>query len=287
MMRPLFPCAPIEGNTDCSNKDFHNEHFYDIPTFANLTELLDSMGLVQRYSLEPLLTPHRFFYPRVVIDFYQTMNTLGERHPTAIHFTIDGRQSIIRAADIVAAFLLLVALANSTDYRQWPHPSPLEMVRILSRDTSVGPILFWRQLPTRMLFVDHVLRSNLFPLHHVFQRRGTILEALYRISKGFWFNPPKLIMTSLFHFEEKIHIKHLRRAETIPLLFSRLLSHVLEHLGFPAEPHQEHRRVCEATFTVEKWHVVPGAPPLPSYPPAEVDPHIDPPQVQMPPAAPA
>ena len=50
-------------------------------------------------------------------------------------------------------------------------------------------------------------------------------------------------MTSLFHFEEKIHRNHHRRAETVPLLFPRLLSHVLEHLGFPVEPHHECRRV--------------------------------------------
>ena len=64
-------------------------------------------------------------------------------------------------------------------------------------------------------------------------------------------------MTSLFHLEEKIHKKHLSRAKTIPLLFPRLLSHVLEHLGFPAEPHREHHQVCEATFTVKKWQFVP------------------------------
>ena len=60
-------------------------------------------------------------------------------------------------------------------------------------------------------------------------------------------------MTSLFYFEDKIHRKHLNRAETIPLQFSRLLSQVLEHLGFPAKPHHERCQVCEATFTVEKW----------------------------------
>ena len=80
----------MEGKTDCSNKDFHNEHFYDISAFANLLELRDSMGLVQRYSLKSFMTAHRFFYPRVVIDFYLTMTTRGERHTTAIHFTIDG-----------------------------------------------------------------------------------------------------------------------------------------------------------------------------------------------------
>ena len=60
-------------------------------------------------------------------------------------------------------------------------------------------------------------------------------------------------MTSLFHFEEKINIRNLSKAEAIPLLFSRQLSHVLEHLGFPDEPHRERLRVCETAFTVGKW----------------------------------
>ena len=117
------------------------------------------------------------------------------------------------------------------------------LVYIIKGKQSVSPILFQRQLPSGMLFMDHVLWSNLFPFQHLVQRRGSILEALYRISEGFWFSPPKLIMTSLFHFEEKIHRKHLSRAKNIPLLFSRLLCHVFEHLGFPAKPHREHRRV--------------------------------------------
>ena len=51
-------------------------------------------------------------------------------------------------------------------------------------------------------------------------------------------------MTYLFHFEEKINRKNLTRVEAIPLLFSRLLSQVLEHLGFLTEPHLKRRRVC-------------------------------------------
>ena len=85
-------------------------------------------------------------------------------------------------------------------------------------------------------------------------------------------------MTFLFHFKEKINRKHLSRAETIPLLFLRLFSHVLEHLGFLDEPHQERHRFCEATFTVEKWQFV-LTPHLPAYPLTEVDPQIDPLQI--------
>ena len=40
-------------------------------------------------------------------------------------------------------------------------------------------------------------------------------------------------MTTLLHFEEKVHRKDLARAEAIPLLMSRFLFQVLEHLGFP------------------------------------------------------
>ena len=84
-------------------------------------------------------------------------------------------------------------------------------------------------------------------------------------------------MTTIFHFEEKMHRKHLSRVETIPLMFLRLLCHVLEHLGFSVEPHRECHRVCEATFTVEKWQFVLGAPHLHENPPTEADPQIDPP----------
>ena len=115
------------------------------------------------------------------------------------------------------------------------------MIRSLSRDTVAGSILFRRQLPPQMLLTDNVLRSNLFPLQHYLQRRGAILEALYRISEGYWFNPAKLVMIALLHFEENVHRKDLTRAEAIPLLMPRLLCHVLKHLGFPKEPSIERR----------------------------------------------
>ena len=174
------------------------------------------------------MTPRRFFYPRMVIEFYHTMTSRRESNLTALHFSIDGRPGILKASDIVATFNLLVAA-----YRQWPYPYLREMVRLLSGDTTAGSVLFRRQLSLHMLLIDHILRSNLFPLQHTAQRRGAILEALYRILEGYWFSPAELIMTSLFHFEEKVHRKSLPRAESMPLLFPRLLCQVLEHIGFP------------------------------------------------------
>ena len=51
-------------------------------------------------------------------------------------------------------------------------------------------------------------------------------------------------MTTLVHFEEKVHCKGLARAEVIPLLMPRLLCHVLEHLGFLEESCIERRQSC-------------------------------------------
>ena len=55
-------------------------------------------------------------------------------------------------------------------------------------------------------------------------------------------------MTALLHFEEKVHRKGLARAEGLPLLMPRLLSQVLEHLGFPEEP----RISCTQVLSTER-----------------------------------
>ncbi|RVW59284.1 hypothetical protein CK203_113064 [Vitis vinifera] len=105
-----------------------------------------------------------------------------------------------------------------------------------------------------MLLIDVLLRANIFPLQHKVQRSGAILEALFRISEGYFFSPHHLIMTSLLHFEEKVHQKKLQRADGIPLLFPRLLCQILEHLGYPEEPRLERRRHCREDFSLGKWH---------------------------------
>ena len=203
--RPYFPCDPIPGNVDCRDRDFHGEVYYDLPAFVVDPELRDSMFLAQRYHLKSFMVSHRFYYPQVVIEFYHTMTSRREANPTALHFAIDGRPGILRASDITAALHLPVILANAADYIQWPHPSTREMVRVLSMDATGGSILLRRHLPQRMLLIDHILRSNMFPLQHIVQRRGAILEVLYHISEGYWFSPTELIMTSLFHFEDMVH----------------------------------------------------------------------------------
>ena len=164
---------------------------------------------------------------------------------------------MLRVVDISAVLGLHIPPANSEGYRAWAHPPQWEMVRILARDTTAGAVLFRRQLPPQMLLIDHQLRTSLFPLQHYVQRRGAILEALYRISEGNWFSPSELVMTSLMHFEEKVHRKGLVRAESLPLLMSRLLCQVLEHLGFPEEPRIERRIQCPLVLSLERVMIMP------------------------------
>ena len=64
-------------------------------------------------------------------------------------------------------------------------------------------------------------------------------------------------MTSLMHFEEKVHRKDLVRAESIPLLIPRLLCQVLEHMGFPEEPKIEVRVRCPLVMLVERVMTMP------------------------------
>ena len=133
------------------------------------------------------------------------MTTRGVRNPTLIHFTIDGRQGAIGARHIAEALHIPYESVSQTDFREWSPFSPRDMVHILSRGTSIASVLTRRELPSRMLLIDVLLRANIFPLQHKVQRRGAILEALFRISEGYYFSPHHLIMTYLCNFEEKVH----------------------------------------------------------------------------------
>ena len=185
------------------------------------------------------------------------MTSRGAPSSLELRFSIDDRPGVLRAADILAALGLPAKQANSGGYQDWPQPTQREMVSCLARDTTAGPVLFKRQLPPQMLLVGHLLRTSLFPLQHYVQRRGAKLEALYRISEGFWFSPSELVMTALLHFEDKVHRKGLAQVESLPLLMPRLLSQVLEHLGFPEEPRIERRIRCPQVLSMERARVMP------------------------------
>ena len=64
-------------------------------------------------------------------------------------------------------------------------------------------------------------------------------------------------MTSLFHFEDKVHRKSLTRVESTPLLFPSLLCKVLEHVKFPVQPRLERCHGREAILTIDRWRTRP------------------------------
>ena len=255
--RPLFVENPIPGNVRLHRPEFHGESYYDVPALMADPRFRDSMRLIEHYFLLPFMTPRQFYYPRVVLQFYHLMTSRGAPSPLELRFSIDDRPGVLRAADISAALGLQIVQANAGGYREWPQSTQREMVCILARDTTAGPVLFRRQLPPQMLLIDHLFRTSLFPLQHYVQHRGANLEALYRISEGYWFSPSELMMTALLHFEDKVHRKGLARAESLPLLMSRLLCQVLEHLGFPEEPRIEMRVRCPQVLSMERAMVMP------------------------------
>ena len=63
------------------------------------------------------MTPRDFFYPRVALDFYQSMTTRRVRDPTVIHFTIDGRHGILGARTIAEALHIPYEPTSPEDFR--------------------------------------------------------------------------------------------------------------------------------------------------------------------------
>ena len=120
--RPMYVGHPIPGNTALHARDFHQESFYDVPALRPDPRFRDSMRLIEDYSLLPFMTPRQYYYPRVVLQFYHSMTSRGAASPLELHFSIDDRPGVLRAADISAALGLRIPPANAEGYRAWAHP---------------------------------------------------------------------------------------------------------------------------------------------------------------------
>ena len=121
--RPLFVGNPISGNVRLHRREFHGESYYDVSTLMADPRFRDSMQLIEHYSLLPFMTPRQFYYPRVVLQFYHSMTSRGATSPLELHFAIDDRSGVLRAADISAALGLQTVQANAGGYRDWPQPT--------------------------------------------------------------------------------------------------------------------------------------------------------------------
>ncbi|RVW70920.1 hypothetical protein CK203_059980 [Vitis vinifera] len=131
--RPMLTQPPIEGNLDCRARPFHSELCFDTPPSiaAGACRFIPPTAQISHGASA---APRDFFYPRVAMDFYQSMTTKQVRDPTLIHFTIDGRHGILGARHIAEALHIPYEPSHFEDYRVWTSPSQLEMVHILSRE---------------------------------------------------------------------------------------------------------------------------------------------------------
>ena len=115
--QPLFVGTPIPGNVGLHARDFHGESYYDVPALTADPRFRDSMRLITHYSLLPFMTPRQFYYPRVVLQFYNSMTSRGAPSPLELRFSIDDRPGVLRAVDISAVLGLQAEQDNSGGYR--------------------------------------------------------------------------------------------------------------------------------------------------------------------------
>ena len=93
--RPLFNGTPIPGNVDLRARDFHEESFYNVPALTADPWFRVLMRLITQYSLLPFMTPRKFYYPRVVLQFYHSMTSWGVPSPLELRFTIDDLPGVL------------------------------------------------------------------------------------------------------------------------------------------------------------------------------------------------
>ena len=183
------------------------------------------------------MVPRPFFYPHIIREFYRTMTSRGVYPSSVIYFKIDGRQSMLNSEMVARALDIPFTPPNSAEFQPITQIEAVEMVQIVSQNQSINTyVVLRREIDSKFWFLDHVLRSNVYPCQYVMQRREHIREALFRIVTGQWWTPFELFMTALFYFEDKFHLKQLQRAKKYPLFFPRMLGTILEYYGFPIEP---------------------------------------------------
>ncbi|KAL6339285.1 hypothetical protein AAG906_028000 [Vitis piasezkii] len=126
---------PLPGNTDIRDRPFHDEICMEHETLRLLPELEESYRLLQR--------------------------------PHSHSFLIDGQDGILEARDIAAPMHFPPIPEDLGSFRHWSQYSEPDMVSTLSGGRVTGRTILRRELPPRMLLIDLVLRTNLFPLQHV------------------------------------------------------------------------------------------------------------------------
>ncbi|RVW53752.1 hypothetical protein CK203_068970 [Vitis vinifera] len=132
------------------------------------------------------------------------MTNRGVYPPSVIYFEIDGRQSMLNSEMVARALDIPFTPPNLAEFQPITRIESAEMVQIVSQNQSINThAVLRREIDLKFWFLDHVLRSNVYPCQHAMQKREQILEALFRIISGQWWTPADLFMAALFYFEDK------------------------------------------------------------------------------------
>ena len=152
---------------DCSGRKFHEECYYDFKAFAAFSLTKFSIELCCRYFLEPFMVPRPFFYSRIIREFYRTMTSRGVYPPSVIYFEIDGRQGILNSEMVARALNIPFTPPNPAEFQPITRIEAAEMVRIVSQNQSINThAVLRREIDSKFWFLDHVLRSNVYPCQH-------------------------------------------------------------------------------------------------------------------------
>ena len=117
------------------------------------------------------MVPRPFFYSHIIREFYQTMINRGVYPPSVIYFEIDGKQGMLNAEMVARALDIPLTPPNPAKFQPITQIEAVEMVRIVSQNQSINThAVLKREIDSKFWFLDHVLRSNVYPCQHTMQR---------------------------------------------------------------------------------------------------------------------
>ena len=208
--------------------------------------IMMAMEVVSKFGLgEMLTTLPAYYYPRVVKLFYQQLrvweNEAGEK---VFSVNIDGQSYDFTCQDFV-------------NYTKAPLMRPDEcQLAVPKLRTAKDVVKFWLgkvgscvpkgQLPIYMQLVDVFFSGNVYPIGTHYEKRGVMLEELYKLHVGEWVDLNNLEMDYFEKFFENIIEKRLVRNSQPDLKFPRLTTQLLESKGYlvPGEEEKVEVKMC-------------------------------------------
>ena len=117
---------------------------------------------------------------------------------------------------------------------------------------KVGSCVPKGQLPIYMQLVDVFLSGNVYPIGTHYEKRGVMLEELYKLHVGEWVDLNNMVIDYFEKFFENMIEKRLDRNLQPHLKFPRLITQLLESKGYKV-PSEEEKVEVKTVYRVEDW----------------------------------